>query len=194
MAGVDPWCFTGFYGHPKIGQLHISWDYLRSLAQPTFARWVVMGDFNEILSLNEKSGGPLKNSIQMQPFHDPISDCNLDNLGAVGGPFTCSQERGVAWADLWSRGYARSRRRDLDAAVAWWLSSGSTTTFNGGTGLLDRSRDLGLEWFWRRHGDEGYSGFDWYGGLGQRMHGLMVRHTVMGLVLGVEELIEGRGL
>lgn len=71
-----------------------------------------MGDFNEILTLNEKSGGPLRNSLQIYAFLDAISDCNLDDLGAVGGPFTwCNSHtkerlvRGLAssdWRDTFS--------------------------------------------------------------------------------------------
>lgn len=86
--GSDPWRFTGFYGHPETGQRHRSWDLLRSLFRPTSASWVVMGDFNEILSSSEKSGGPLRSNPQMQAFRSAISDCNLEDMGVVGGPFT----------------------------------------------------------------------------------------------------------
>lgn len=43
-----------------------------------------MGDFNEILSLDEKSGGSLRSFTQMQAFHQAISNCNLEDLGAAG--------------------------------------------------------------------------------------------------------------
>lgn len=108
--GVDPWRFTGFYGHPETGQRHISWDLLRSLVQPTSPRWVVMGDFNEILSLNEKSGGPLRNNFQMQAFRGAISDCNLEDMGAVGGPFTWCNSNTKERLD---RGLASSAWRDV---------------------------------------------------------------------------------
>lgn len=49
-----------------------------------------MGDFNEIMSLTEKSGGPLRNHFQMQAFRTVICDCNLEDLGVVGGNFTWS--------------------------------------------------------------------------------------------------------
>lgn len=79
-----PWRFTGFYGHPETGQRHLSWDLLRSLAQLISDLWMVMGDFNEILSMHEKSGGPLRNNSQIQAFRGAIADCNLEDMGAVG--------------------------------------------------------------------------------------------------------------
>ena len=70
--GVGSWRFNGFSGHPETGQRHVSWDLLRSLYQPASDKWVVMGDFNEIMSSNEKSGGPLRNHLQMQAFRTVI--------------------------------------------------------------------------------------------------------------------------
>lgn len=110
-----PWRFTGFYGHPETGQRHHSWDLLRSLAAWSSDKWLVAGDFNEILSLGEKSGGSLRNNGQMQAFRADLSDCNLEDLGAAGGVFTWSNsltkerlDRGVA-SQSWREAYSYSR-------------------------------------------------------------------------------------
>lgn len=111
-SGVDSWRFTGFYGHPDTGQRHFSWDLLRSLVDLGIDRWLVAGDFNELLSLTEKSGGPLRSNAQMSSFRNVLSDCELEDMGAAGGPFTWSSthtkerlDRGVctqAWRDKFS--------------------------------------------------------------------------------------------
>ncbi|KAK9932945.1 hypothetical protein M0R45_020164 [Rubus argutus] len=71
-----------------------------------------MGDFNEIISSSEKSGGPLRSNPRLQAFRSAISDCNLEDMGAVGGSFTwCNSstqerlDRGLAspaWRDVFS--------------------------------------------------------------------------------------------
>ncbi|KAL6203228.1 hypothetical protein ACLB2K_026931 [Fragaria x ananassa] len=62
------WRFTGFYGHPDTGQRHITWDLLRSIKGRVGEKWLVAGDFNEILQLSEKSGGRLRDIDQMTGF------------------------------------------------------------------------------------------------------------------------------
>ena len=70
ITGSDDiqWRFTGFYGHPDTGQRHVSWDLLRSLRRGGDEKWVVAGDFNEILSMGEKSGGRIRSMSQMIAF------------------------------------------------------------------------------------------------------------------------------
>lgn len=48
------WRLTGFYGMPEIGRRKESWNFLRSLARTSALPWCVIGDFNDILSTEEK--------------------------------------------------------------------------------------------------------------------------------------------
>ncbi|KAL6208610.1 hypothetical protein ACLB2K_019559 [Fragaria x ananassa] len=82
------WRFTGFNGHPDTGKRHQSWDLLRSLCRKDRDRWVVVGDFNEILGLGEMSGGQIRDVDQITAFRTCLTDSNLDDMGAVGGQFT----------------------------------------------------------------------------------------------------------
>ena len=50
----DIWRLTGFYGFPERNRRRDSWNLLRSLADTSNCPWVVMGDFNDLLSQNEK--------------------------------------------------------------------------------------------------------------------------------------------
>jgi hypothetical protein len=61
-----------------------------------------MGDFNEILYSHEKEGGRRRPNLYMQAFRDGLADCDLEDLGFIGNPFT------------WKRGRIRER---LDRAV-----------------------------------------------------------------------------
>lgn len=116
---VDPggtvWRFTGFYGHPETNQRHFTWDLLRSLKSPLTDLWLVAGDFNEILSSSEKSGGSLRSNSQIALFRDALTDCGLEDLGSVGGQFTWSNnftkerlDRGVC-SDAWRNFFSYSR-------------------------------------------------------------------------------------
>ena len=52
------WRFTGFYGHPVSNLRKDSWKLLSYLNSQFSLPWFCCGDFNEILSVTEKSGGP----------------------------------------------------------------------------------------------------------------------------------------
>ena len=48
---------TGFYGNPETHKRIQSWELLKCLGQQIDKPQVCIGDFNEILSVNEKEGG-----------------------------------------------------------------------------------------------------------------------------------------
>jgi hypothetical protein len=54
---------------------------------------MVCGDFNEIISLSEKSSGSRRSSLQMSSFQSTLRDCNLCDLGSKGQKFTWSNGR-----------------------------------------------------------------------------------------------------
>ena len=51
------WRITGYYENPKTHCRKESWDLLRSLSQKYQLPWLCFGDFNEIVSVEEKLGG-----------------------------------------------------------------------------------------------------------------------------------------
>ena len=50
--------------------------------------WVVLGDFNEIVHLDEKLGWRDKDAKQMKVFRETLSGCELIDLGLVGKRYT----------------------------------------------------------------------------------------------------------
>ena len=51
------WRMTGFYRNSKTHRRQESWDELVALNQKFQLPWLCYGDFNEILSGEEKMGG-----------------------------------------------------------------------------------------------------------------------------------------
>ena len=58
------WRATGFYGHPERGLHDHSWALLRHLWSIRNLPWLVLGDFNEIMALNEQWGRLDRNLAQ----------------------------------------------------------------------------------------------------------------------------------
>lgn len=57
IGDVNSWRFTGIYGHPEDEFKWKTWSLLRRLATSHHLPWLCVGDFNEILTDTEKSGG-----------------------------------------------------------------------------------------------------------------------------------------
>ena len=57
------WRLTGFYGHPVATERCHGWTLLKRLAGFSSLPWLVGGDFNEILCLDEKLGGAIRNQL-----------------------------------------------------------------------------------------------------------------------------------
>lgn len=53
---ATPWRLIGFYGRLEAHRKHESWELLRHLHSRDSMSWLCVGDYNEILSLEEKRG------------------------------------------------------------------------------------------------------------------------------------------
>ncbi|KAL9674714.1 hypothetical protein QQ045_002913 [Rhodiola kirilowii] len=82
-----------FYGNPSVSKRRESWSSLRQVRSMNDLQWVVIGDFNEILSLNEVKSGRMRNQWQIDNFRRVVEDCHLIDLGFIGYPYTFSNHR-----------------------------------------------------------------------------------------------------
>ncbi|XP_040987679.1 uncharacterized protein LOC121235397 [Juglans microcarpa x Juglans regia] len=89
----ETWFLTGIYGQPEAHRRHETWDLIRSLKLPQDQGWLLIGDFNEVLSNHEKSGGRESSDRQMQAFQAVVDECELMDLGFQGNPFTWCNNR-----------------------------------------------------------------------------------------------------
>ncbi|KAL9444311.1 hypothetical protein AB3S75_017490 [Citrus x aurantiifolia] len=87
------WRGIGIYEHPQANQKKHTWTLLRRLAGLSSLSWLCFGDFNEILSLNEKTRGLDRSVDAVGEFREAVRDCSLIDLGSRGYPFTWSNRQ-----------------------------------------------------------------------------------------------------
>ena len=71
------WRFIGFYEHPETHLREDSWKLFSFLNRQFNLPWFCCGDFNEILSMNEKAGGVLRSQSQMDSFQQVVNLCGF---------------------------------------------------------------------------------------------------------------------
>lgn len=109
------WRFTGFYGHPTPSQRVHSWALLSRLKQLLDLPWCVVGDFNEILDMKEKSGGTICRRSGIDAFKTCLDSCSLRDLPYTGDIFSwCNRRAGRECVkEKLDRAVANSARVDL---------------------------------------------------------------------------------
>ncbi|KAL5794249.1 hypothetical protein ACOSP7_002843 [Xanthoceras sorbifolium] len=76
--------------------------------------WLIGGDFNEILRLDEKEGGAARPPFLINNFHEVLDSCDLGDLGCSGNRFTwCNGRKGV--------GFVKERLDRFVGNLAWRL-------------------------------------------------------------------------
>lgn len=87
------WWLMGFYRHPSMANRHLSWSLLASLGQRSSLSWVCMGDFNEILNVEEQVGGNHRRESQINGLKYPVHACQLTDLSFVCSSYTWTDNR-----------------------------------------------------------------------------------------------------
>ncbi|KAM6546121.1 hypothetical protein CsatB_026857 [Cannabis sativa] len=83
------WHFSAFYGTPETHKRIHTWTLLeRCKDVAPLMPWLVIGDFNEILSNDNKLGGALRNEQQMDKFRSVLDTCYLYEQPFERDPFT----------------------------------------------------------------------------------------------------------
>ena len=91
----EKWRLMGFYSHPNTSKREETWSILKSFGQNNQLPWLCIGDFNEITSGIEKTGGNPRLARQMDWFRRVINLCAFHDWGFMGSPFTWSKNNGV---------------------------------------------------------------------------------------------------
>jgi len=73
-------------GNQKNEEKDKTWGMISNLKDQFQMPWLCSGDFNEILFGFEKEGGQPKTESNMRKFILALEDCDLQDLGFVGGP------------------------------------------------------------------------------------------------------------
>jgi hypothetical protein len=82
------WFFTPVYASPHEPLRATLWDDLKELSSTIQLPWLVAGDFNDIISVEEKKGGSVASTRKCNIFRDRINACKLIDIGAMGARYT----------------------------------------------------------------------------------------------------------
>ena len=84
----SPWRLTGIYRHSKEEKKVETWRLMRHLHACRALPWVCLGDFNEILSSDEKNEGIPRHVTPMLAFRHTLLHSGLADLSFRGYRFT----------------------------------------------------------------------------------------------------------
>ena len=84
----DVWRFTGIYGDPDTSRRSDTWTLLKWLYRANPLPWCVIGDFNEIVKIEEMKGRRQRPERQMKAFREVLDHYGLIDLRYVGSKFT----------------------------------------------------------------------------------------------------------
>ena len=87
------WRFTGFYGEPARARRRESWRLMHFLRNQANLPWLCVGDFNEILHVEEQMGGNDREEWCLDGFREAVQYCGFSNLGYRGLPYTWDNRR-----------------------------------------------------------------------------------------------------
>ena len=76
------------YGHPALAIRMASWEELFKFGDDLQFPWLVIGDFNDVKSLDKKSGGTLTNHTTCLRFQNNVDGSSLIDLVNVVPRFT----------------------------------------------------------------------------------------------------------
>ncbi|KAI9084443.1 hypothetical protein K1719_033633 [Acacia pycnantha] len=79
---------TALYAIPDNAHKQVLWNQLNNLASSMVMPWGLIGDFNDVASLDERTGGIGGSASRCSLFSDRLQSCNLMDLGAIGPEFT----------------------------------------------------------------------------------------------------------
>lgn len=85
--------FTGIYCPPNPLAKQAFFHDLAALGNSSTGPWLIMGDFNCIVSASEKQGGRVYASSSSNGFTNFMDDFRLVDLGYAGHPFTWNNRR-----------------------------------------------------------------------------------------------------
>jgi hypothetical protein len=68
------WRLNGFYGYPEGHRRRDSWNLVRNITQNSSLPWYIIGDFNDILTADEKKGRVERASWLINGFKQAVSD------------------------------------------------------------------------------------------------------------------------
>ncbi|RAL46418.1 hypothetical protein DM860_004697 [Cuscuta australis] len=85
---------TFVYGLNDIAGRKDMWEKIRSYHRGLKGDWIILGDFNAVLNLNDRIGGNRINEEEISDFKECIMDCGLEEVPTHGSFYTWSNRQG----------------------------------------------------------------------------------------------------
>lgn len=91
-VSTSSYYITFVYGPPTQSNRHLLWSWIRDTAPTINLPWALVGDFNQIISVDDKLSSTGSNS-GMIIFKEIMEHAGLDILNHQGPHFTCTNNR-----------------------------------------------------------------------------------------------------
>ncbi|KAF7832197.1 reverse transcriptase [Senna tora] len=114
VGNHQPMLICFIYASPILEKRKLVWINLEEIASVNTLPWLVCGDFNEVLSQEEKWGGNPALMSRIRDFRNCLNNCGLDDLGFVGQNYT--------WFNKRDNGHMILERIDRFLANAAWIN------------------------------------------------------------------------
>ncbi|KAL9243847.1 hypothetical protein vseg_017686 [Gypsophila vaccaria] len=113
LVHEDPiWLLSIIYASPQRATRELLWKAFAEVLPTHEYPWLVMGDFNQIESIDDKMGGSQTYTRDMEAFASWMECCGLVDMGFSGPRFT--------WSDSWDTGRRLMKRLDRAYANTTW--------------------------------------------------------------------------
>ncbi|OMP03577.1 Endonuclease/exonuclease/phosphatase [Corchorus olitorius] len=106
------WALTVVYASPTPSVLDFLWNYLNDFDEFDNIPWLLLGDLNQVLTAEEKSGGRPEPVRRMEKFWEVIDRRHLIDLEASGCKFT--------WSNKQPPGYLIKKKLDRALCNVHW--------------------------------------------------------------------------
>ncbi|XP_074299467.1 uncharacterized protein LOC141630577 [Silene latifolia] len=123
------WWMSMVYGFNRLADRAILWHSIKTMKGCINGPWVVMGDFNNVLAMNERIGSEVS-FFEVRSFVECVDVCGLNDIPAQGAFFT--------WTNKQEVGDLKFSR--IDRALVtdeWLLQFPNTITMFHPEGLFD---------------------------------------------------------
>ncbi|KAF7154187.1 hypothetical protein RHSIM_Rhsim01G0110800 [Rhododendron simsii] len=90
------WVSTFVYGSPTHAGKELVWNMIRGIACSENIPWMCIGDFNQVLSVEDKRGGNIPNMGRIRVFQEMLEECGLTDLECKGPRFTWRNNRNAS--------------------------------------------------------------------------------------------------
>lgn len=103
--------FIGIYASCEDQVRKNQWKVVKDRSRLWGEKWIIMGDFNDIVSNEEKWGGRTREDWSFKDFKQFIEDNQLIDLGFEGNPWT--------WRNKWESGEIKQRLDRGLSSTGW---------------------------------------------------------------------------